>query len=58
MLLKVDSFQFAVPLYLNMGYYRIQLSEDAINLFDIILPWGEYHYKHLPMVLSNSQELF
>ena len=32
MLLKVDGFNYSTLFDLNMGYYYIQLSEDAINL--------------------------
>ena len=31
MLLKVDGFNYSTLFDLNMGYYYIQLSEDAIN---------------------------
>ena len=32
MLLKVEGFNYSTLFDLNMGYYYIQLSEDAINL--------------------------
>ena len=32
MLLKLEGFQYAASLGLNMGYYNIQLSENASNL--------------------------
>ena len=32
MLLKLEGFQYATSLGLNMGYYNIQLSENASNL--------------------------
>ena len=37
MLLKFESFQYAPSLDLNMGYYHIQLSENARKLCTIIL---------------------
>ena len=47
-----------MSLYLNMGYYYIQLSENASNLCTIILPWLGYRYKQLPMIISNSSDIF
>ena len=40
-----------------MGYYHIQLPEDAGNLCKNILPWGKYCYKRLPMGVSNSPDI-
>ena len=37
-LLKLEGFQYTTSLDLNMGYYHIQLSENASNLCAIILP--------------------
>ena len=42
MLLKLEGFQYATSLDLNMGYYHIGLSENASNLCTIILPQGKY----------------
>ena len=39
MVLKLESFQYATSLDLNMGYYYIQISESASNLCKIIIPW-------------------
>ena len=41
-----------------MGYYHTQLTEYASNLCTIIISWVEYCYKLLPMVVSNSQDIF
>ena len=38
-LFKLEGFQFTLSLDLNMGYYNIQLSKNASNLFTIIIPW-------------------
>ena len=43
---------------LDMGYYHIQLNEDASNLCTIILPRGKYCYKHLPMGVDNLSDIF
>ena len=57
MLLKLDRFQYATSLDLKMGYYHIQLIKNAIKLCTIILPWGEYCYKSLPMGVANSSDI-
>ena len=58
MLLKLEGFQYATSLDLNMGYYHIRLIQNASNLCTIILPWGKYYYKRLPMGISNSLDIF
>ena len=47
-----------MSLDLDMGYDHIRLSEQANNLCKIILPWGKYRYKRLPMGVSNSSYIF
>ena len=58
MLLKLEGFRYATSLDLNMGYYHIRLREDASNLCAIIIPWGKYRYKRLPMGVANSPGIF
>ena len=41
-----------------MGYYHIRISDQDSNLCTIILPWGKYKYKRLPMGICNSPEIF
>ena len=57
-LLKVPGFQYDMSLDLNMGYYHIRLSKNASNSCKMILPWGKYWYKHLPMGVANSPVVF
>ena len=52
-LLKLEGFQYATPLDLNMGYYNIQLRYNESNLCTIIITWGKYCYKYLPMRIAN-----
>ena len=56
-LFKLEGFQYALSLGLNMGYYHIRLTEDTSNLCTIIIPWGKYHYKHITMLVSKSPEI-
>ena len=53
-LLKWEAFKFATSLNLNIGYYQIQLNEDASKWCTIIIPQGNYCYKSLPIRVSNS----
>ena len=39
-LLKLKGFQCATSLDLNMGYYHIRISKNAINLCTTVLHWG------------------
>ena len=57
-LLKLEGFQYAVSLDLNMGYYHIQLSKNASNLCKIIIMWVKYRYKRLPVGVVNSPDIF
>ena len=57
MLLKLEVFQYATYLDLNMVYYHIQLTKDANNLCKIIIPREKPHYKPLPMGVSNSLDI-
>ena len=57
-LLKLEYFWYDTSLDLNMGYYHIRLSKNSRNLCTIILLWIKYRYKHLPMGVANSPEIF
>jgi len=58
LLIKLEGFQHATSLDLNMGYYHIELSPDSKKLCTIVMPFGKYEYQRLPMGLSNSPDLF
>ena len=57
MLLKLEGFQCAVSIDLDMGYYHIKLSENTSNLGMIITPWEKYRYKRLPMGIDNYSDI-
>ena len=57
MLLKLEGFQYATSLDLNMGWYHIWLSKNESNLCTIIIPWGKYCYKRLPMGVADSLDI-
>ena len=58
MLQKLEGFQWATSLDLNMGYYHIKLSSYSSSLCTVIFPWGKYEYLRLPMGLCNAPDIF
>ena len=56
-LLKLEGFRYTTSLHLNMGYYHTCLGKETSNLCTILLPWGRYRYKHLPMGVGNSPNI-
>jgi hypothetical protein len=56
--MKLEGFQYATSLNLNMGYYHIELSPFSKRLCTIVLPFGKYEYQRLPMGLCNSPDIF
>ena len=57
-MLKLEGFQWATSLDLNMGYYHIKLSLFTKHVCMLVLPWGKYEYQRLPMGLCNSPDIF
>ena len=57
-LLKLEGFQYATSLDLNMGYYHIRLDPASAQLCTLIFPWGKYEMQALPMGLCNSPDIF
>ena len=58
MLLKLEGFQWATALNLNMGYYNIRLDDPSKKLYTLIFPWGKYEMQSLPMGLYNGPDVF
>ncbi len=55
---ELEGFTFAMALDLNMGYYTIRLDPNAFRICTIIVPWGKYSYKRLPMGIAGSPDIF
>ena len=55
---KLEGFQWATALDLNMGYYTIRVHPSSQKILTLILPWVKYQYKRLPMGLANSPDIF
>ena len=45
LLLKLEGFQHAMSLNLNMGYYHIELMPFSKRLCTIVMPWGKYKHQ-------------
>ena len=57
-LLRLEGFCYGTTLYLNMGYYHIELSEKSKELCKIVTQKSKYKYQRLPMSLCNSPDIF
>ena len=55
---NLEGFTFASSLDLNMGYYHIELSEEASDMCTIITEWGKFRYRRLPMGVAGSPDIF
>ena len=40
--LRLEGFHYGTTLYLNMGYYHIELSAKSKELCTIVAQWGKY----------------
>ncbi len=58
LLATLNGFTFATSLGLNMVYYTIRLTPDALHKCTIIFSWGKYKYLRLPMGIANSPDSF
>ncbi len=58
LLVKLEGFQLATLLVLNMGYYHIVLSPGTQHICTLVLRWGKYEYQWLPMGLCNRPDIF
>ena len=55
---RLEGFQYATTLDLNMGYYTIRLDPAAQDVCTIVTPFGKYAYTRLPMGLCNAPDIF
>ena len=55
---KLEGFQCAMALDLNMGYYYICLNLDAQKIFALMLPQGKHKHLRLPIGLSGLLDIF
>ncbi|MGH7954975.1 MAG: reverse transcriptase family protein [Gloeomargaritales cyanobacterium] len=55
---RMEGFTFATCLDLNMGYYHIALDEESQDICTIVLPWGKYSFKKLPLGFWSASDIF
>ena len=55
---KLEVFQWASSLYLNICYYMIHLDPDAQKICMLRTPRGKYQYLHLFMGISCISYIF
>ncbi len=56
---ELESFTYATALDLNMGKYTIRLDPTRSEICTIILAWGKYSYKRLPIMgFGGSADIF
>ena len=56
-LLRIKGFCYGTTLYLNMGYYYIELSAKSKELCTIVNQWEKYVYQKIPMGMCNSPDI-
>ena len=58
LLQKLEGFQWATSLDLNMGHHHPVLSPTSRRLCTVVFPWGKHEHCRLPMGLCNSPDIF
>ena len=58
LLQKLQGFQHATSLDLNMEYWNILLTPNSSRLCTAVTPWGKCEYLRLPMGLCNAPDIF
>ena len=57
LLLKLEGFQYATPLDLNMGYYHIELLPESRQYCTIVLLWVSTNIKNYQWDCATAQTL-
>ncbi len=55
---ELEGFTYATALDLIIGCYTIRLDPTAFIMCTIIIPWGKYSHKRLPMGFGGSVDIF
>ena len=58
LILKLEGFQYATFLDLNMGYFHVKLDPQSKHLCTIVISQGKYEYQIVSMGLCNSPDIF
>ena len=55
---KLEGFQYATALDINMGYYNIRLSPASQDMTTIVTEFGKFRYNRLPMGMCTLVDIF
>ena len=55
---RLEGFQYATKLFINMGYYTIILSPASQDMTTIVTEVGKFRYSRLPMGMCASGDIF
>ena len=55
---QLEGFQYAVALYLNVGYYTMGLSPARQDMTTIVTEFGKFRYNFLPMGMCALGYIF
>ena len=58
MMHQCGGMTFATALDMIMSYYAMRIRQDLQKYLVIVLPWGKYIYKKMPMGLKISTDVF
>ena len=55
---KLEGFQYATTLYINMGYYTINISPVSQDMKTVVTKFCKFIYNCLPMGMCASFNIF
>ena len=55
--LKLEGFNYASAIDLNMGHCHVLLNKDAQKMCTTIMPWGKHEHLRLPQGLANAPDI-
>ena len=55
---KLEGFQYATELDINIGYYTIRISPASQDMKMIVTEFGKFRYNSLPMGMLSSCVIF
>ena len=56
--LKLEGFNYASAIDLNMGHCHVLLDEEACKMCTTVMPWCKCEHLRLPQGLANAPDIF
>ncbi|MGH3054181.1 MAG: RNase H-like domain-containing protein, partial [Gaiellaceae bacterium] len=53
-----QKFSYITKLDLSMGYFHLELDSSSRELCTIVVPWGKYRFKRLPLGVHPAVDIF